>query len=336
MKDPRDFARKPKNWFLIMIVLAVMAALFISFFQSMNTNLPSYQEGTDVEPVASEEPELLDFPTTQYTNDEYGFSMDVPADWQFVVKSGADSYVDDDGSIISFSVSPYDPTLNLVTQDNVSNDVTSAGGLLGAFSWLTNSSYAVVYEIDGVDYFELVTWDLETLIRVSAYTPAENYQEYANQFTTLFDTFVWEKPSPIPDGYTMYYNDYGSFEFPVPTTWTSGIEDGCFVAVSEETGANYRITVSDMPMDFSQLTQLDYVNTMGSGKSNYMLNEYQVSNTGLSASASFLNDGVQYMELHQIMVVGSFQYELLFQYPLEMEETCYPAYLEVSSLFRVF
>ena len=45
-----------------MIVLAVMAALFISFFQSMNTNLPSYQEGTDVEPVASEEPELLDFP----------------------------------------------------------------------------------------------------------------------------------------------------------------------------------------------------------------------------------------------------------------------------------
>ena len=331
----RDFVRKPRNWFLVMLVVAVMSALFINLFASTNKNLPSYQEGTDVEPpAATPEPAGLDFETIVYKNEELGFSMDVPADWSFVVKNGADSYVDTDGSMISFAVSTYDPSLNMVTNESVSNDVTVSGGLLGAFSWLTNSSYAVIYEINSVDYFEYVTWDLDTLVRVSAMMPAENYEKYADSFTTLFDTFSWEKESPIPEGYTMYYSEYGNFEFPVPSGWESGIENGCFVAVSES-GANYRIAVNSSPMDFTQLTQLSYVETMGAGKTNYMLSDYQVSATGLNASASFESEGVPYTEMHQMMNNNSLQYELLFQYPTQDEES-YKVYLEVSSLFRVF
>lgn len=320
-----------------MLILAVMAALFISFFQSMNTNLPSYQAGTEVEPeTPTPEPETIEFATTVYMNEEVGFSMDVPADWSFIVKGGADSFVDEDGSMVSFAVSDYDPTLNMVTQESVSNDVTSMGGLLGAFSWITNSCYAVVYELNTIDYFEYVTWDLNTLIRVSVCTPAENYEKYASSITALFDTFVWEKPAPIPEGYTMYYSEYGNFEFPIPGTWAAAIENGALVASCAETGSNFRVTVTNAPMDLSALTQLNYVDTMGSGKQSYMLNEFQTSATTLGASASFVNNGIAYTELHQILVAGGYQYELLFQYPTELADTEYPIYLEVSNCFRVF
>lgn len=335
-KALRDFIRKPINWMLVMLVVAVMTALFINFFASTNSNLPSYQPGTEVEPNMTEEVEEITFETVNYQNEIYGFSMPVPAGWSFVIKGGADSYVNTDGSIISFDISAYDPTLNNATQESVANDVELLNGLLGGFAWLTTSSYVVIYEVNSVDYFEYVTWDLDTLVRVTASIPANSYSDLSAQITALFDRFVWEKRNPVPDGCFMYYSDYGNFEFPVPSVWQYGIEDGNFVAISPESGANYRITVNNSPIDLSSITQLDYSQIMSSGKTNYMLRSYQTSGTILSASSSFSNNGVQYEEYHQMMTVGNYQYELLFQCPETNYDADYSTYLEVLNNFRVF
>jgi len=318
-----------------MVIVAVMAALFINFFESTNSNLPSYQPGTEVEPNMIEEPQKITFETIDYQNETYGFSMPVPADWSFVVKNGADSYVNADGSIISFSVNAYDPMLNNVTQESVANDVASLNGLLGGFMWLTTSSYVIIYEVDTVDYFEYVTWDLDMLVRVTVRIPASSYSKYSSQITALFDRFIWEKPNPVPNGCFMYYSNYGNFEFPVPLDWEYDIENGNFVAVSPDSGANYRITVNNSPTDLSSITQLDYAEIMNSGKSNYMLKNYQTSGTILSASSSFSNNGVQYEEFHQMMTVGMYQYELLYQCPETNYDADYATYLEVLNHFRV-
>lgn len=320
-----------------MLVVAVMAALFINFFSSINSNLPSYQPGTEVEPAVSQETEeKVTIETVDYKNESYGFTMPVPAGWSFVVKGGADSYVNTDGSIISFGVSEYNPSLNNVTQESISVDIASINGLLGGFAWLTTSSYVVIYEVNAVDYFELATWDLDTLVRVTASIPASSYSDLSTQITAMFDHFVWEKRNPVPDGCFMYYSDYGNFEFPVPSAWQYGIENGAFIAVSPESGANYRITVNNTPTDLSSITQLDYSQIMSSGKTNYMLRSYQTSGTILSASSSFSSNGVQYEEYHQMMTVGNYQYELLFQCPETNYDADYTTYQEILNNFRVF
>lgn len=334
----RDFVRKPRNWFLMLIVVAIAAALFINLFSSTNANLPSYQAGTEVEPTVTPEPEepVITFKTAIHTDDEYGFSMPVPAEWSFVVKNGADSYVASNGAMVSFNVGPYDPKMNNVTQESVARDVAALQGLFGGAVWTSMTSYAVIYELGTIDYFEYVTWDLDTLVRVTVSIPATMYADYADQITALFDQFKWEKQNPIPEGYFMYYSDYGNFEFPVPEDWTYGIEDGYFVAVSPDGRTNFRVTVNNTTSDFSGITQLDYVNIMGEGKSGYMLSEYSNSGTVIGSSAAFMNDGVQYIELHQILASGQFQYELLFQSPADTYETVYQTYLQVSNYFRVF
>ena len=334
----RDFVRKPRNCFLTLIVVAIAAALFINLFSSTNANLPSYQAGTEVEPtVTPEEDEAKPtFETSVYKNNEYGFSMPVPAEWAFVVKNGADSFVAPNGSILSFNISEYDPTLNSITQESVANDVAALQGLLGGFVWISTTSYAVIYELGTIDYFEYVTWDLNTLVRITGASPATAYAEYSNQITALFDQFQWEKQNPVPENFFMYYSDYGNFEFPVPIDWTYGIEDGYFVAVSPDGRTNFRVTVNNTTSDFSGITQLDYVNIMGEGKSGYMLSEYSNSGTVIGSSATFMNNGVQYIELHQMLASGQFQYELLFQSPADTYETVYQTYLQVSNYFRVF
>lgn len=334
----RDFVRKPRNWFLTLIVVAVMAALFINFFSSTGTNMPSYQAGTEVEPTVEPEPEepVITFETAIHTDDEYGFSMPVPAEWSFVVKNGADSYVAPNGAMISFNVGPYDPAMNNVTQESVSRDVAALQGLFGGAVWTSTTSYAVIYELGTIDYFEYVTWDLDTLVRVTVSIPATMYADYADQITALFDQFKWEKQNPIPEGYFMYYSDYGNFEFPVPVDWTYGIENGCFVAVSPDGNTNYRVSVNNLTSDFSEITQLDYTNVMSAGKSGYMLNEYNPSSTTISSRATFSNNGVQYTELHQMLATGQLQYELLFQCPAEIYEDALQTYLQVLKYFRVF
>lgn len=333
----RDLVRKPRNIIALTLVIAVAAALLVSLFSSSSTNLPSYTGPSEIEPPAATAAPSPTVETRIYENPDYGFSMPVPAEWTFVTKNGADSYAGSDGAIISFSVSDYDPALNLITKDTVTSDIASLNGLLGGFAWLSTSSYIVIYEVNSIDCFELVTWDLDTLVRVLASVPAERYGYYSDTMTLLFDRFVWEKQNPVPDGCFMYYSAYGNFEFPVPCDWDYEIVNGVFTAVSADTQANYRISVSGSVDGFGGISQLDYVNAMSGGKSGYMLSAYANSDTTLSAAATFTDSaGTQYVELHNMLAAGGYHYELLFQCPSEAYESEYETYAKILNHFRVF
>ena len=333
----RDFVRKPFNWIKVAIVLSVLGALIISFFGSINSNLPSYNSpNTNVGPV-KDTPEEVKIETQEYISEDYGFSMPVPKEWTYVLKNGCDSYINNqDGSIFMIATNEYDPTMNAVTQDTASNDVTNAGGVLNDYIALSNSSYAVAYEIGSLDYLELNTWDLDTFVRVSIQIPAQKYTDYADDMISLLDNFTWTKPNPIPEGFSMYYSEYGNFEFPIPDNWQYGIEDGAFVAADNESGSNYRVSASSTTYDTSALTQLDYINAMSSVKSGYMITNFQNSGSLLSATATFNNENTTYQEIHFIMSTGTYQYELLIQAPLDYYEANTDCFDTISKYFRVF
>lgn len=333
----RDLIRKPRNWVLAMLVLSVMAALLVSFTSSFSSNLPSYsQPNTTVEPPEQKQPEKT-YDTQLFTAEDKAFSMEVPSGWTRAVKDGCDTFLNpNDGARISFAVSAYDPALNMVTQETVSGNVTQSGGLLGAFLKNSNASFVEVYEIGAVDYFEYHIWDLDTHIQVYVEVPAAQYSSYNDLILHLFDTFQWEQPNPIPEGYTLYYSEYGNFEFALPDGWEYGIQNGAFIAQSSESGANFRVTVTNTTSDLSAISQIDYTNVMSAGKSGYMQSAYNNTGSILTSEASFISENVQYAELHSILATGAFQYEFLFQTPADSAEVTMPEFLTVTKCFRVF
>ena len=130
-----DFVRKPKNILGLIIVLVFIFALLYSFYSASHANLPSYNPVND--PQATEEPEESKPPieTQLYVNEELGLSMNVPADWVQVIKSGHVTFVNQaDGAALQFIVSDYQPTLNSISQETVNADVQNVGGVLGGFA----------------------------------------------------------------------------------------------------------------------------------------------------------------------------------------------------------
>lgn len=333
----RDFIRKPRNWFAVMIVFAVLAALMMNFFSSFGTNMPAYSSPNElVEPdVTQQETPQSSIETTLYTS-ELGFSMKVPKDWTFVVKSGNDTYVNaKDGASIVFAVSTYNPALNSVTRESVYSDVVNAGGVFGDYEQVSNSAYLVVYEIGSLDYFEYSIWDLDTLVRVAVQIPAQSYTAYRDDILAILNTFSWEKPNPVPEGYSMYYSEYGDFEFPIPDGWEYGIENGSLVVLSADGAAGYQVSLTNTTAYLNDVSQIDYVEAMGSGKANYMLSSF--SNTGslLTAEASYSSNGETCRQIHNILATGEYQYEVIFQYPQGASEY-EQVYLTIAKYLRVF
>jgi hypothetical protein len=332
----RDFVRKPGNLIGLFIVVVLLLSLLVNFFSSFNTNLPSYV-GDDFQQTDVEETTTPDIETVTYNSDELNFSMLVPADWTNVIKSGNESFINpQDGSMISFAINSYNPSLNNITEEYINNDIVAADGLLGGFVKDTNSSYFVIYEIGELDYFEYTSWDLDNMIRVSIQIPAAKYSSYEDIIIYLIDSFTWNKENPLPDNCMMYYSDYASFEFPIPDGWSYQIENGVFKAENSLSGAFYTVSVSDLSYDLSSVSQIDYFNSISSGKSSYLLNNFNNGGSFITSEATFTENGVQQKEYRSMLAANNYLYEVVFQCPLADVDSCMKDYLVLQQYFRVF
>ena len=329
----RDFIRNPKNWIALCIVLAVLSALIYSFLSSTNVNLPSY-----VEPPATpaEETPTVDIETVKFSAEDISLTMSVPSKWTHVVRQGSDAYVNPaDGTTLIFHISGYDPGVNMVTEDVVTTELSASGGLLGGFTRDGNSAYLAIYEQGSVDYFEYTTWDLSTLVRVSLQVPAERYTDYYDTAVFLFDTLKWDKETPIPEGFSLFYSSYGDFEFGVPDGWNAVIDNGAYVA-SAASGSTLTASVTQSSLDLSSLSQLDYVGTASQGRQNYILSTYSNAGSTLIAEATYTKDGETWVNVNNILATGSFLYEFSFDCRQADYEADGSSFLTAMKLFRVF
>lgn len=332
MTEWRDIVRKPKNWVMGIIALAVLIALIQSFFSAANSNLPAYIESPT--PVPTTTPPNID--TVIYHNDEVNFSMCVPAGWSHVTKSGNDAFINQaDGAMLMIDVHDYDPWLNTVTQESVQADVKAQNGMLGGFAQNDSHSYIVIYEVGTVDYFEYYCWDLAHTLCVSMSIPTERYQHYYDSVIYLFDTIRWEEEYPIPDDFYLYYSDYGNFEFGLPIGWQTALQDGSLVATSPN-GSMVVVTLTSTSNDLSSISQLDYANLASAGKSNYLLSKFENNGTNLIAEASFQVNGTSCSEVRMMLSSGNFWYEFDFTCPDSAYDVDGAAFLQTINLFRAF
>jgi|GEM_PF-1645926 len=330
----RDFVRKPKNWIIITIIIGMILALLMNLFSASKSNLPEYQPAET--PPAEGESKVLDIEYTTYQAENLPLSMTVPAEWTFVTQGGSPTYINkNDGAKISFSISSYIASVNSATEEQICNGVVNSGGLWGGYNRLDNSSYIIIYELDNTDYFELTTWDLSSTVSVQFAIPAARYDYYYDTVIHLYDSFAWNKENPIPEDYWLFYNDYGNFEFGIPSGWLTTVTDGIFSATNPDTGSIMYVSVSEVASDLSNVTQIDYIAVASQNRSNYLLSTYTNNGSYLIAEATYSSGGTQYSFINNILVANGFMYEFTFECSSANYNSDGQAYLSAVNLFRV-
>ena len=329
-----DFLRRPRNWVVTMLIAAAIIALVVTLLSSTKANLPQYVAPAPVE--EPETPEILDLEYGVFNAENIPLSMTVPTDWTYVMQGGCPTYINrSDGARISFQITEYQPSMNNNTESVVYQDVLNAGGIWGGYSRLDPSSYIAIYELGSTDYFELTTWDLDTSVRVQFAVPSQRYDYYYDTILYLFDTFVWEKGNPIPEGYYLYYSDYGSYEFGIPIGWVATESNG-ISASNPVTGSILYATAYESAGDLSTVSQLDYVNAASAGRSGYLLSHYTNTGTSIVAEATYTSGGIQYALIHNMLYSQGMIYEFTFECTAENYNTDGGTYLSSLGLFRVF
>lgn len=329
-------------WTLIVGAIVILSILFtiISGIKTNNT-LETYRgDNTITTDVGEDIPNEKTFSTQIYTNDTVAVSVEIPDDYNRVVKSGYDTFIHTPSSTsIQIQIKEYDPTINNMNTTTASELIVNSGYTFVNFTKLSNSSYEIIYQkIDGIvyDYIEEVYWDREHIVVLKFIVEDELYERMSEQLIYVAGSFSWIKEDPIPDDYVLYYSPDGNFEFCIPVDWNYSGSGNTFYAVNPETNAQYMVqyVYNEEPMDLSKLTATDMTGIINTGKSSFMLETFYTTFNKAEATASFISNNVKINDHYTLYSAGNYLYFVTFEY--EKGTVSEEIIEHINTLFRIF
>lgn len=314
------FNRFGKLW-PIMIIGAMIFAFIIS--ATKQDNLDVYTNGSSTYTVEEEEDEKEDLVTNTYMNSTIDLSMQIPDGWQHITKDGYDTYVHSaSASSIQIQVMSYYPMVNNATEDSLSETYTERGMTITEFKYLSDNSYYLIYQSQGVsgvtDYIEYVLWDRSHVAKIVVTFNDGNYEKLKDEIWNSLDSISWNYEDPITDGYILNYQLNGDFEFAIPDTWTTGSSDSSLYAYEESSGASLTVNLIEDTTLLSDITELDYSSFLSNGKSDFILNQFQQTDTNIYGEATYTNNNVQTAIIQEYYANGTYQYILTYEYPVSL------------------
>lgn len=323
-----------KNWIVIVLVIAVMICAIAVYVNQKQ--LPAYfdrpSESSSPLPEASL-PEM-----EPYTADQMKISFDRPISWQKIVMEGNTTFIDTDGTYLMLQISEYLPEINMATETSIQNELTAAGSQPLSFHSFSSSAFSFSYQTGNVLTFEYVSWDLKNECRLIFSTDTDKAETMSHLITRIYDSFKWDKPSPIPEDIRLVYNEFGTFEFAVPIVWESGTSSEAFSAMNKDTGSIFSVTVSQSDkQSLTGLSELQYVQEASQSRPNLFVKRYAASDNQITAESVYAStQGAQIVFYHVIILTGGFQYEFLLDAPTQTGEEDYLTIQECLKFFRVF
>lgn len=333
--DARNFVRKPRNWIITTIVVCLILGLIFTIFHSSSNAL---QKAPSATPTEITEPTLhpIEYQYETYSSGKIPMKMLVPSEWSYLLQDGIDTFINNiDAATLKINVTDYQPFSNKIDEAYCINYVASQNGAIGSYADLDTSSFTVSYEVDGIDYFEYCSWDLNNQLDITISIPADQYDYYIDTIQYLMDSVQWQKTNPIPEDYYIFYNEYGAFQFGVPVDWITNIQNGLFTAMNTDETAGFTVSVAESNIDLSTITQIDYVDTYGQ-KSNYVLSTFSNTGTVITTESSYTDNGIQYYSVHHIISSDGFLYEFMFLSQAEVYDMEIGKYSQSIALFSVF
>lgn len=324
-----------KNWIMIVLVIAVIICAIAVYMNQKQ--LPAYIDEYPVE-NSSSIPET-NLPTMEtYTDNQTKISFDRPSSWRQITMDGNITFIDTDGTYLMLQISEYRPTINMATESSVLNELTATGNQPLSFTSLSTSAFSFSYQTGSILTFEYVTWDLNNECRLIFSTEAGKAETMSSFISHIYNSFQWDKSSPIPEDVRVFYNGFGSFEFAYPAAWESKVSNEAFSAINKDTGSLFCVTVSKSnKQSLSGLSELQYVQMVSQSRSNLFIKRYTASDIQITAESIYsTNQGIPAVFYHVILLEDGFQYEFLLDTPVDTGEEDYLAIQECLKFFRVF
>lgn len=315
-------------WYIFVVAIMVVGFLIIA---TSKKELKVYdsEKGKSTYTIEQETETEKVIVSDTYFNNEINFVMQIPEGWEHVIKDGYDTFVHAaSASSIQIQVLSYYPMVNNVTEESLNETLSQSGYTLTEFSYLGDNGYYDIYKgynnAGEVDYIEHVFWDRSHVVKILVIVNDIYYDKLSDEIWFAINSASWEYENPITEGYFLNYQIYGDFEFAVPDTWLFSSTDGALYAYDEETGSSLVVNVLEDPSMLEDISELDYVNFLSAGKSNFILSTFQQYSDYIYGEGTYSNNGVNVALMQAYYANGKYQYILTYEYPLELSDYIYP------------
>ena len=309
-----------EKWILIFGAIALISLMFVIVTNISNRNkLQVYTTPETIPDVeVTQENALDDVKMTSYSNDEKGYSIGVPDTWVKVIKSGFTTYVDQDtGASVQIQDLEYDPTFNNMTEETAYQMATNNGYTFVSFNRTGNASYEILYQGTTnatYDYVESVYWDRDSAVRVLCSLSDEQYQKDFPVISAITNSFTWERPNPIPEGFNLAYFDAYGIEVGIPETWTTSVSDNSYVAMDEASSATMTLQAQEFDGTVDSLSEMDISNMVSATREGYIMNDFRTLEGAVYCSGIYTVNNVQYINDVMFISNGSHLFVITFDY----------------------
>lgn len=328
-----------KKWLAGLILTGLFLGVALTVTEQNRQPLAGFVESgrtiiTTAEPPPEELPDMK-----PYT--DAGLSLLIPEKWAKVIKNGDMAFVDGNTSAyVRVSILPYVPGLSGITEEKIREDTAGMGAAFLSFEKEGNSGYTVRYQMSEngtvYDYTEISRIDLECLARVTVCLPDDAYPMLAKEIAAVENSVTWEPANPVPEGFLLAYNDFGSFEFAVPLGWDRGIETGEYVARDPGTGAEMHVSVSRSEMTYENVNQAVYAEFMSEGKEGFSIRQFSCDGNLIYSVSSYMMNGFEVYRVDYLLATGAYEYGIAFSCPVDCYTEKAPLFEQAFSLFRLF
>ena len=335
-----NWLRRTFGRFWPIFLIGGMLAVFL-IFATKQENLDVYNGGNSTYTVETESESEKKIVSNTYLNNTIALSMQIPDGWQHVTKDGYDTYIHSaSASSIQIQVLSYYPMVNNTSVDSLTETYSARGMTLTEFQYTADNSYYVIYQSQGMsgitDYIEYVIWDRQHVAKVVVTFNDANYDKLKDEIWYSLNSISWDYEDPISEGFLLNYQIAGDFEYAVPDTWTTGSADTTYYAYEESSGAMLTVNVLEDTSLLSEITQLDYSNFLSNGKSNFVLTQFEQSDTSIYGEATYMNNDVQMGVMQEYYATGQYQYIVTYEFPVDLGQS----YVELAqnglALTRIF
>jgi hypothetical protein len=184
----------------VLVVFMVFISTIIALIQH-NNPLPDYRgsaRGQDSSSEVSSKPTQPAIEMVQYTNENPPFTINVPAGWTKIVKSGYMTWVDKaSASSFQIQIGASDPAILEVTRDSVAAELAAVGAELVNFYWMDEWNFACMYrtftEAGSVANIEITAFNKRHIVRFVFMINESYYNQIEPTVAQMIDSFAWDR-----------------------------------------------------------------------------------------------------------------------------------------------
>lgn len=315
-------------WMMIVILILVLSFLFMFISNLRNRQLDVYTESNTVDSFEyTEEKKDITSSMYDYENAEYGYKLKIPKEWTKVEEDGIVSFIHKpSASSITIVNDSYHPSINCLTETEMSNLISSEGHNFVSFRYLTTSCYELVYQDQQAniyDYMEEVFWNQESQVTLQCCFANDNYEKIMPYYQAILESFTWtDEEKTFNDNVAIYYSDALHMQFGIPNLWERAEEDNVLTAYDADTGTNFTFTFT--PMNHQQLNGTDVSNYLNDNLSNFVMNSYDGDKESGHAMCSYFQNDVQYTRNAYVYAKDGILYFMIYDYQTGMLDEALP------------